>query len=93
MAHAGGRPLKFKSVEELQNKIDAYFEMFGYKLCTVATPNITSRSNWNYIKTIEVNILGDIPEDDMQRLKDLFNGGFTIWHNPSTLPNKWTKAP
>ena len=26
MAHAGGRPLKFKSVEELQDKIDAYFE-------------------------------------------------------------------
>lgn len=25
MAHAGGRPLKFKSVEELQSKIDAYF--------------------------------------------------------------------
>ena len=29
-------------------------------------------------------MIGDIPEDDMQRLKDLFNGGFTIWHNPST---------
>lgn len=26
MAHAGGRPLKFKSVEELQVKIDAYFK-------------------------------------------------------------------
>lgn len=26
MAHAGGRPLKFKSVEELQVKIDAYFD-------------------------------------------------------------------
>jgi hypothetical protein len=25
MAHPGGRPLKFKSVEELQEKIDAYF--------------------------------------------------------------------
>ena len=25
MAHAGGRPLKFKSPEELQEKIDAYF--------------------------------------------------------------------
>jgi len=25
MAHAGGRPRKFKSVEELQEKIDAYF--------------------------------------------------------------------
>ncbi|MCP3684615.1 MAG: hypothetical protein GY861_18265 [bacterium] len=26
MSHPGGRPLKFKSVEELQEKIDAYFE-------------------------------------------------------------------
>lgn len=25
MAHAGGRPLKFKTLEELQEKIDAYF--------------------------------------------------------------------
>lgn len=25
MTHAGGRPLKFKTVEELQEKIDAYF--------------------------------------------------------------------
>ena len=26
MAHAGGRPLKFESAEELQTKIDAYFK-------------------------------------------------------------------
>ena len=26
MAHAGGRPLKFKTVKELQTKIDAYFD-------------------------------------------------------------------
>lgn len=72
--------------EEYARKIDSYFDMFGYKLCTVATPNITSRSNWNYIKTIDINLLGDIiPEDDMQRLKDLFNTGFTIWHNPATF--------
>lgn len=70
--------------QEFAIKIDNYFDMFGYKMCNVDTPNITSRSNWNYIKTVDINILGDIPEDDMQRLKDLFNGGFTIWHNPST---------
>lgn len=27
MAHAGGRPLKFQTVEELQAKIDEYFEL------------------------------------------------------------------
>ena len=68
---------------EFAQSIDNYFEMFGYKLCTVATPNITSRSNWNYIKTIDVNMTGDIPERDLQELKDLYNGGFTIWHNPA----------
>ena len=29
--HAGGRPLKFKSVEELQKKIDEYFATTGTK--------------------------------------------------------------
>lgn len=27
MAHPGGRPLKFKTVEELQERIDSYFEL------------------------------------------------------------------
>ena len=27
MAHAGGRPLKFETVEELQKKVDDYFEV------------------------------------------------------------------
>ena len=67
--------------QEYARIIDNYFEMFGYKLNTVAVPNTTSRSKWNYIKTINVNITGDIPEQDMQKLKALYNSGFTIWHD------------
>ncbi len=69
--------------EEYAKIIDNYFEMFGYKLNTVAVPNTTSRSNWNYIKTINVNITGDLPEEDMQKLKKLYDNGFTIWHTTS----------
>ena len=65
---------------EYAQKIDGFFELFGYKLNTVAVPNTTSRSNWNYIKTIDCNMTGDIPEGDLQQLKDLYNNGFTIWH-------------
>ena len=68
---------------EFARNIDNYFEMFGYKLNTIAVPNTTSRSKWNYIKTIDVNITGDIPETDMLKLKQLFNNGFTIWHDTS----------
>ena len=69
--------------QEYARIIDNYFEMFGYKLNTVAVPNTTSRSKWNYIKTINANIEGDIPEADMTKLKTLYNTGFTIWHDTS----------
>lgn len=64
--------------------IDQYFDMFGYKCLKVKTPNITGRANWNYVKTRNCNIVGDIPQIDMQELKAIFNNGVTIWHNPST---------
>lgn len=64
--------------------IDRYFNLYGYKINEVKLPNITGRTNWNYVKTIGANIEGDIPEDDLNDIKSLFNNGITIWHNPIT---------
>ena len=63
--------------------IDNYFSMFGYKVNTVKIPNITGRTNWNYVKTIGCNILGDIPQNDIEKIKEIFNNGVTLWHNPT----------
>ena len=68
---------------EFARAIDHYFDMFGYKVAGIRGINTKTRSNWNYIKTIDVNILGNIPQADMQRLKALYNNGFTIWHKPA----------
>lgn len=65
--------------------IDKYFSMYGYKVNDLKLPNITGRANWNYVKTIGCNILGDIPQIDLQKIKDMFNNGVTMWHNPSTF--------
>ena len=65
--------------------IDQYFDMFGYKVNSVKLPNIFGRTNWNYVKTIGCNIIGDIPQGDLQKIKDMFNNGVTFWHNPSTF--------
>lgn len=65
--------------------IDDYFSTFGYKINDVKIPNVTGRLNWNYVKTINCNILGDIPQEDLQTLKDMFNSGVTFWHNPNTF--------
>lgn len=65
--------------------IDSYFDMFGYKTHKVKLPNIEGRLNWNYVKTIGLNIVGDIPQADMQKIKNIFDSGITFWHNPSTF--------
>ena len=63
--------------------IDNYFSMFGYKVNRLATPNIHKRSNWDYMKCIDVNLEGDIPEADMDKIRRLFNEGCTFWHTTS----------
>ncbi len=70
---------------EYARKIDDFFSVFGYKTMRNKVPNITGRQNWNYVKTIECNVEGNIPTSDMLNIKRMFNKGVTLWHNPSTF--------
>lgn len=70
---------------EMAKVIDDFFSMYGYQVNSLKTPNITGRQNWNYVKTIGCNILADIPQQDLQKIKDLFNNGITLWHNSNTF--------
>lgn len=72
---------------EMASCIDKYFSMFGYKVNQVKVPNINGRYNWNYVKTIDCYIDADIPQDDLQEIKNMFNNGLTIWHHANTFMN------
>ena len=65
--------------------IDNYFDMFGYKINKVETPVINSRTYWNYIKTIDCNITGNAPQEDIIRIKNMFNVGVTFWSNGDNI--------
>lgn len=65
--------------------VDSYFSMYGYKTNKVKVPNITGRVNWNFVKTIGCYIAGDIPQEDMTKIKEMFDAGITLWHNPTTF--------
>ena len=71
--------------EEYARIIDSFFSTYGYKVSIMKIPNITGRLNWNYIKTIDCNIHGYIPQKDCIEIKNMFNAGVTFWHNPSTF--------
>lgn len=73
--------------EEYARIIDNFFTKYGYKVNRIKTPNITGRRNFNYVKTIECNFTGDIPQEDLEKIKGIFNRGVTFWHNASNFLN------
>lgn len=76
---------KMSIKREYATIIDDYFDMYGYKVNVVKIPNIGGRQNWNYIKTIECNFSGDIPQDDLSIIRKMFDNGVTFWHNAATM--------
>ena len=75
-----------RTIKEEQAKIlDNYFSMYGYQTNRLKLPNLNTRSNWNFVKTINCNITGNIPQKDLLEIKGLFNRGITLWHNASTF--------
>ena len=70
--------------QEYAKIIDQFWNMYGYAINEVKIPNLTARTNWDYVKTIGANIEGNIPENDINELKNIFNNGVTLWHNAST---------
>ena len=77
--------MKMSVRAEYARIIDDFFSKFGYKINRVKTPNVTGRTNWNYVKTIECYIRGDIPQEDILEIQGMFDKGITFWHNASTF--------
>ena len=67
--------------EQFARVIDNHFSMFGYATHRVKIPNLNNRSNWNYIKTIDCNVIGDVPQKDLEEYRKLFDEGITLWHS------------
>lgn len=76
---------RYSIKREFAERIDQFFDMYGYTVNELKNININSRPNWNYIKTQGANILGNIPQYDLQTIKEMFNNGITFWHNPATF--------
>lgn len=71
--------------KEMAQVIDSYFSMYGYKVNSVKIPNVSGRTNWNFVKTINCYIQADIPQEDLAIIKTMFDRGLTIWHNANTF--------
>lgn len=70
---------------ELAERIDMFFQMYGYAEKNVVVPNISSRPKWNYVKTNGLNINATIPEDATNHIVSIFSNGIRFWKNPAEV--------
>lgn len=73
--------------QEQAERIDTFFSMYGYTTNKVKIPNLTGRSNFNYVKLQQPYITGSIPVESMINIKKIFSNGVRIWHNAGTFMN------
>lgn len=71
--------------QEYASIIDSYFDLFGYKTNKVKLPNTNHRENYWYIKTIDINLTGNLPQNDLIKIKNIYNSGITWWKNPANI--------
>ena len=62
---------------------DEYLSRFGYLVNEVKTPNLLSRTKFNFIKVggLDELITGDIPAKDLEEINNIFRKGVTIFHD------------
>lgn len=62
-------------------EIDDYFSTYGYRIDIVDSPNILGNRRFNYVKTKQAIIRGDIPINARNDIIDKLNNGITFWHD------------
>ena len=72
---------------QFAQRIDKYFDMFGYQTNMVKVPNSNHRSKWWYTKTVSCNLDGNVPQNDLLEIKKCYDNGITFWRNASEIEN------
>ena len=86
---------KMSIKKEYVSIIDSFFSRYGYKVNVVKTPNLNSRTQFNFIKVgaMDELISGNIPAVDLEKINQICRKGVTIFHNYSNFGNYTISNP
>lgn len=65
-------------------KVDNYLSVYGYAINNVKTPILTGRPHWNFLKTRDCVIGGDMPASSKSAIANIIDGGIFFWNSTGT---------
>lgn len=83
-AFYGGR---MSITHDMAKRIDDFFSYFGYQVNELGVPNRNARPYWTYVKTATCVFTGDVPNDDLKQISDIYNRGITWWNDGDNVGN------
>lgn len=69
---------------EFAEQLAQYWHMYGYRVNRLEVPNTKSRVRFNYVKTVGANIVGDMEQQYLHILRQIYDNGVTFWHYSAT---------
>lgn len=78
--------------QEYAERIDAFWDWFGYPQKDITRPQRHARKHWTYVKTRGCTINGKIPADDERRICQLYDNGIRWWTTMSEIGDFYNLA-
>lgn len=72
--------------ESERERLRNYFKAFGYAIRDFIKYDYTTRKYFNFVQTVDANIIGNINNVHLRKLKQIFDNGVRIWHY---TPDDW----
>lgn len=72
---------------DIAERVDSYFDKYGYAINHIMRPNLNARPHWTYVKTAGCVLFGNAPADDMRLIEQIFDAGITFWNNGDEVGN------
>lgn len=78
--------IKQKTItSQYAERIDAFFDKYGYKTAMIKVPNRNVRTYWTYTKTNGCKIKGSFATADMRAIETIYDNGITFWKSTRTI--------
>ena len=68
-----------RPTDEYCNIIDRYFDMYGYAVKDVKAVKRRNRKLWTYVQTNKCAVSGNLNQDILSEIEDIYNNGITFW--------------